>query len=262
MTALKSAAIAAIAALTLFDVVAAEAADLGSRQAPAGTVIAMPADLWTGFYLGGHLGYGSGLSAWDYRETGTSVLRAAERGTMRGAFGGLQGGYIRQIGQLVLGLEVDASAGGISGRINNGDGDCSLFSAFVCQTRVNFLGTLRGRAGIAIDRALLYVTGGAALGNFRHREYDVAQPGVTIGRFNTTRIGAAVGAGLEYAVTANITVKVEYLYYNFGTALQMSGTGSGLAGTGLDSRTRNDLHTVRVGMNYLFSTGGALVARD
>ncbi|MFX7849729.1 hypothetical protein ABTK11_21715, partial [Acinetobacter baumannii] len=66
MSSLKSATFAATVALTLFDVAAAEAADLGSRRAPVAAMIAAPADLWTGFYLGGHLSYRQDNSRFSY----------------------------------------------------------------------------------------------------------------------------------------------------------------------------------------------------
>ena len=68
-----------------------------------------------------------------------------------------------------------------------------------------------------------------------------------------TRVGWTLGAGVEYAVTQNWTVKAEYSYYNFGTRT----LGPTYAGT-----VRSDAHTVKLGVNYLFSTGpSAVVAR-
>jgi outer membrane immunogenic protein len=66
-------------------------------------------------------------------------------------------------------------------------------------------------------------------------------------------MGWTVGAGVEYALTQNWTAKVEYSYANFGTRT--------LAAP-LCCTARTDIHTVKLGVNYLFSTGpSAVVAR-
>ncbi|MCZ8316453.1 outer membrane protein [Phreatobacter sp.] len=226
----------------------AQAADLGVPRSPVAAAVLAPAFNWTGFYVGAHVGYATGTSSWRFTPPGT------ERNTRpAGVFGGVQLGYNWQINQAVLGLEADIGLGGVSN---------TRFCpnpAFTCGTRVDFLSTIRARAGFAMDRALLYVTGGLAIDQFRHRT-SVAATGALWGSYNVTRVGLAVGAGVEYAVAQNWTVKAEYLYHTFGSSTQAAGVGA------LDqisaTRIRSDLHTFKLGVNYLFSTGpSAVVAR-
>jgi len=96
---------------------------------------------------------------------------------------------------------------------------------------------MRGRAGYAFDRILIYGTGGGAFGN--------VQAGST-GSFDTgTQIGWTVGAGVEFAFTPNLTGKVEYLYVDLGN---FSCNVNCAAGTSV-TFTEN---VVRAGINYKF----------
>ncbi len=105
---------------------------------------------------------------------------------------------------------------------------------------------------------MIYGTGGVAFGNFRNRTF--AAPTVTqIGSYSTSRVGYALGAGVEYAWTPNVTTKLEYMYYDFGSSTQLASAGS-LDPTN-NVRIRNNVHTVKIGLNYLFSTGPGLMAR-
>ena len=78
------------------------------------------------------------------------------------------------------------------------------------QTQSDWLATVRGRAGYAFDRILIYGTGGGAFGN--------VQAGVRrAGPFSSsTQTGWTAGAGVEFAFTPNLTAKVEYLYVDLG----------------------------------------------
>ena len=81
----------------------AMAADLPLKAPAAKTVYD-----WTGFYLGGHVGYGGGSFG-----PGTHPL--PEQGVLfphsiTGLIGGYQAGYLRQLSSgVVLGIEADAS---------------------------------------------------------------------------------------------------------------------------------------------------------
>jgi outer membrane immunogenic protein len=228
----------------------AHAADLAPPRQPVAAEVIAPVWTWTGFYAGAHIGYGWGKANWNFVQAGTFVSPSTN-----GIFGGAQIGYNYQINQIVVGLEADASAADLHGWRS-----CPV-AAFTCASRVNFLGSLRGRVGYAFDRALVYATAGLGIGSFRNRTY-VAAPVTLFGTYNTTRVGLAVGAGVEYAVMPNWTVKAEYMYYHFGSGTQLAGPGSLDGVGGSDVRVRNDVHTLKLGVNYLFSTGpGAIAAR-
>ncbi len=238
------------AALSTTSPMGAFAADLGvPRQPVAESVVAVPvAFSWTGFYAGAHVGYGWGRSNWGFSPAGTFVAPSTN-----GVFGGLQLGYNYQINNVVLGIEGDASAADMSGW------NFCPNPAFTCASRTNFLGSIRGRLGYAWDRTLIYATGGVAFGNFRHRTFDAATV-TQVGSFSNSRVGYALGAGLEYAWTPNVTTKLEYMYYDFGSSTQLAGAGA--LDPVNDTRIRTNVHTVKIGLNYLFSTGpGAVAAR-
>src|SRR5216117_434739 len=63
-----------------------------------------PAFDWSGFYIGGHTGYGRGASS----AVLTDPLLAASSGTFGGVIGGVQAGYnVRLPSGLLLGVEAD-----------------------------------------------------------------------------------------------------------------------------------------------------------
>ncbi|MBX9990591.1 outer membrane protein [Phreatobacter oligotrophus] len=207
----------------------AQAADLGVPRSPVAAAVVAPAFSWTGFYVGAHAGYGFGNS----RFVALGVFPTSVNGPLLGG----QVGFNYQINQIVLGVEADLAFAAITGRPGN-------FPAI--SHRTNMLGSLRARGGFAVDRALLYVTGGLG--------FQGAATAQTPGPAEKyTRMGWTLGAGVEYALTQNWTAKLEYSYYNFGTRT----LGPIYGGT-----VRSDIHTVKIGVNYLFSTGpSAVVAR-
>lgn len=207
----------------------AQAADLGVRRVEVPSAIAAPGFSWTGFYVGAHAGYGWG------RSTAITIFGAQFPMNTSGAMVGAQLGYNYQINSVVLGVEADLSYAAIGGHIDP------------LTARNNMLGSVRARAGLAVDRSLFYVTGGLGIQNASFTS------GALLGAEKYTRVGWTIGAGYEYAITNNWTVKAEYMYYNFGTRT----LGPIYAGT-----LRSDVHTVKLGVNYLFSTGpSAVVAR-
>lgn len=170
------------------------AADLPAK-APVYTkapVYVDPGYDWTGFYVGGNVGYSWGnsnstLSLID-PGTGTTLNSTATKFHMDGVIGGGQIGYNWQSGKWVFGLEADIQA---SGQAGNGSAVCAGGTAAVLNSAcaighigdttpfnvpafpvtsnlaesLDWFGTVRGRIGGLVDpRVLLYVTGGLAYG--------------------------------------------------------------------------------------------------
>ena len=222
----------------------AHAADLGAPRAPIAAAIVAPAFSWTGICVGLNAGYGWG----SY--TQFSPLGLGSTISPKGFVGGAQIGYNYQINNFVLGLEADIQSGPRGSLPVGSAGPFWTCTTGPCVANINWFGTVRGRAGVAADRALFYVTGGLAYGGFNGGILNSAQAG------SSTKVGYTLGAGLEYAFTPNVTAKLEYLYTNLGTA------DFGTDGAGNRFSARGNFHTVRVGVNYLFSTGpSAVVAR-
>jgi outer membrane immunogenic protein len=206
---------------------AAAAADM-SRPAPVPyypkAPVMAPIYNWTGFYFGIEGGGGFGSSSWD---------RTGSRDIGGGLIGGTVG-YNWQFGQAVAGVEGDFGWADINGSTNT---NC----AAGCKTSDSWLGTARGRLGYAADRFLPYVTGGAAFGDIR---------GQTPGFASSTndKIGWTLGAGLEAALVANWTAKVEYLYVDLGSFNCGLNCGGGLVNDNVSFHT----NILRAGLNYRY----------
>jgi len=232
-----------LASVALFGLTAAaSAADLPSRVAPA-PVAVVPVFTWTGFYVGAQAGYAWGDSDSRLFVGGVDVTAAAfPDGTdydTDGFVGGVHAGYNVQFGSFVVGVEGDIEAASI-------DGDRSFTDLGVAaSTDIDFQGSLRARAGVAFDRALLYVTGGLAFANIENTYTDIGT-GDSVS-FDDTEWGWTLGAGVEYAVTNNLSVRGEYRYTKFD---DVENVIDGLGTVEQDS----DFHTVRVGVSYKFGT--------
>ena len=216
-----------LATISLFALSAtgALAADLPRPLPAKAPVVYAPMFNWTGFYVGINGGYGFGNSEWNGR--------AADVDTSGGLVG-LTVGYNWQTGPWVFGLEGDANWSDIRGSFAN-----ALCPAG-CETRNNWLGTARGRVGYAItDRIMPYVTGGVAVGDIR------ANP-VGFAGVRDTNAGWTIGAGVEAAITQNVTAKLEYLYVDLGN-VACSAASCGVA-TNVDFTA----NIVRGGVNFKF----------
>jgi outer membrane immunogenic protein len=223
---------------------AALAADLPPRApAPVYKPAPPPIFTWSGFYIGLHAGGGFGSKDWS-----DPVFGGLGSHDVSGAIAGGQLGFNIQTGPLVFGVEADASWAGLKGSHN-----ILLIPGVTAETKVDFVGTLTGRAGVAFDMALLYVKAGGA---WAHDKYDINLAGVVGASASETRWGWTVGAGLEYAFSPNWSAKVEYNYLDFGTKDVTFTAIGGLTGRGdIDQ----DLHLIKAGFNFRF--GGPLYAR-
>ena len=198
--------------------ITAGAADLPSTKSAPAAVYAPPIFTWTGFYVGGSVGYGATNNTVTHYDAGSGCWWSCGRlqglrDVGQGVIGGLDAGYNYQIGSVVVGLETDISAQSGSGSFNTFC-QTSGYCDYTQRNRVSALGTVRGRVGYAFDRALLYVTGGLAYGHVSNYVKDNNDPGYWNG--SKWRAGYTLGAGLEYAVTNNWSIKAEGLYYNLG----------------------------------------------
>ena len=137
--------------------------------------------------------------------------------------------------------------------------------ACVLDQKLEWFGTVRGRAGIlATPRVLFYATGGLAYGSIKTSAAlaGVTNGGVAIASFGSstdTRFGWTVGAGVEGKITQNWSAKLEYLYMDLGSF--NGGTYTLDPGNTIGIRTNSDFrdHILRAGINYTF--GGPVVAR-
>ena len=271
---------------------AAFAADLPARTYTKAPMMS-PVFSWTGFYVGGHVGAGWGTteSNLDVGKTLVSngidpislalVLPLAQT-QMSGFLGGVQAGYNWQSGIMVFGIEGDFSGADIKG-----NAPCLLI--LNCGTKVDWTADITGRLGATVgDRGLLYVKGGAAwinrkfsIGNsvavaggggggrpFAVTDGDggvFSAGGAINGSVTNTRLGALLGAGIEYSVTSNWSVKLEYDYMDFGSQnvnVPVVASGgycypagvchSGSFAFNANVNLKDAVNAVKVGANYHF----------
>lgn len=233
---------------------------------------------WTGFYVGANVGYGFGNDHDLMTETlgglSTATSDPGSSVTPKGALGGLQLGYNWQGSpHWLVGFEADLqgsaqtdTACGPLTCINQtaapGGGGTNFLTV---QHQLDYFGTLRGRIGAVKDNVVYYATGGAAFGHVRQtvnvNSSQTTPPIFASGSTSADMIGWTVGGGIEAALWGGWTAKAEYLYMNLGslnTTVDISSPatpGSSLATSG----TFRD-HIVRIGANYHFDTGPAVIA--
>jgi len=182
------------------------AADLPARTQPAAPVAYTTPFSWTGFYVGGELGwirtdpeYTTGAVL-----LGTPFVTSATTGK-DGLSYGVLAGYNYQMGNVVLGVEGDFQ-GWTVGKIRY-----TAITGDFLTAHSKWGGAIRGRLGYAADHLLFFVTGGAA---FVSNETSIPTTGITIGG-DDTRVGWTAGAGIDYAISNNWFTGVEYRYSQY-----------------------------------------------
>ncbi len=252
---------------------------------------------------------GAAAAPYDSQYNAAPSAFGALKGTdVVAALGGTIGYNHQLSNNVVLGLEADLSwmsrrsansASSASSYANSDNGYSGSNAATYTGARQqsisassgpSALGTLRTRVGYAFDRTLVFATGGLAIGRVKSATsaaynastaYTDTSYGGLSGATNTqgawagsnskTRVGWTIGAGVEHAVSNNVTLKVEALYYNLGkstvtangaAAYQDSGYGSGQnndsRGTGTGTaqaytvKQKVDGVVVRAGLNFKY----------
>ena len=188
----------------------AQAADMNyGARAPYTVTQPLNGYSWAGPYIGGNLGY-----AWG------SVANNPTKPS--GFAGGVQAGYNFQTGPWVFGIEGDIQASGAE----------QTFAPWKFSNP--WFGTLRGRAGYALNNVLFYGTGGLAFGELRANTFGLSE--------SHTNAGWTLGVGAEMGFAPNWSAKVEYLYVDLNN--------SNFVITGASNGYRFGL--VRAGVNYHF----------
>ena len=256
MTALKSALFGI--ALGLVSALTANAADLAAPVVAPVYIPSPPPFTWSGAYLGVTGGYANGFHSFD--DLGGAFLGypGLSNDQSKGFAGGGTLGINWQTGSLVYGLETDLSW--LSNKATYVDPNGAITNFYPSETnRLNDLGTVRGRFGLAVDRTLLYLTAGLAYGDVANTAlYNSAKfPTSNTPYFNidSMRIGWVAGSGLEYALAPNWTVKGEAIYaqLNTTTATWTSpGSQTFPANAVYNVRFNTSVAVVRVGLNYKF----------
>jgi high affinity Mn2+ porin len=218
------------------------AADLPAKafgkRAPVSTIYD-----WTGFYLGGHVGYGAGsLGGGANPLLNQAVIFPA---SITGLFAGFQGGYRYQfLNHLVLGLEGDVSFP------NAVDPLKQIPAPF--NSVLDTFGSVRAVGGVAIGRWLPYVTAGAAWARTHVNVNEI--DGITVATAPIhSHFGWTAGAGVELQIEGPWSAKLEYDYVDLGRRNFV------VANAPLGNVTVNpSFHQVKAGLNYNFWDAPAL----
>jgi outer membrane immunogenic protein len=219
----------------------------------------------------------------DYAVTASLVSSGTQSAGSAGGFtGGGQVGYGYRMGSFVGGIEADIQ--GVAG--SGGGGSVSraipvlganqlnhaIATTFSARGSLDYLGTVRGRIGyLVIPTLLVYGTGGFAYGGVNLNVggisallpsvagFDIFGPGFS--SFSGTQTGWTAGGGLEWMFMPSWSAKVEYLYYDLGSARANVGittvtlNGGLLWSNATTATARFNGNIVRAGLNYHFNWG-------
>ena len=189
---------------------------------------------WTGFYIGGHTGYGRGSTS----AVLSDPLIATTGGVFSGVIGGVQAGYnVRLPSGLLLGIEADMT---FSNYLTSNSVVSSLTTARSGVTeQLDYAGTARGRIGYTSGPWLAYTTGGFAWAG--ERFLNTPAIGNNEKQINV-RLGWAAGAGLEYAFAPHWSLRLEYLYSQYERANVRFPSGT-------QYNSSLDFQQIRIGLN-------------
>ncbi len=200
---------------------------------------------WTGAYLGGQFGYGTGGFG-----PGTQPLPlqgVVFPSSITGLTGGGQIGHNRHLtDRLVVGAEADIWFGSPL--------DLPRRAVAPFNTSFDYVATARGRLGYSYGPWLPYVTAGLAIGGTHVHPNDAS--GNPVSQLSRHHAGWTAGAGVEWLVGGAWSAKADYSYVSLGARAY------DLGGFGLPAiEVRPDIHTVRFGLNYhLWDAPGAIAA--
>ena len=219
------------------------AGSVKAADQPKPIIVQNPLADWSGFYVGGHVGYGRGNGRDMLFDPGPSAADSA----FGSLFGGTQFGYNYLLpSRLLLGIEGDIS---FPNYLDDGIVASRSTPSSAVTEKLDFVSTVRGRAGYTFGHWLFYATGGLAWSQARFLE-DSNSTG-NEDKVLRMRSGWALGAGAELAIAPGWSARLEYLYDRLGKA-----GGTFPLGTGYESTTV-DLNSVRIGLNRRLDWTGA-----
>ena len=226
---------------------------------------------WSGVYVGLHMGYGWGAADTTLTPQPTAdifIVLAPQKQSPdpRGVLGGAQIGYNWQKGIFVIGGETDFSFSDMKGTTvigpitqNNGTPFPGAGNNITVHQDTDWVGTVRLRVGVnPAPKVLLYGTGGLAYGRVNYsantdfRPVGTEQYPASVTR---TKMGWTAGAGAEFAINRNWSVKTEYLFYDLGSE---SATANPVIpfvppeAFRIGYKWETAAHTGRIGLNFRF----------
>jgi outer membrane immunogenic protein len=229
----------------------------GAADLPAKVPAVMPTYVsaynWSGFYIGGNFGYGNTDADWTNKESSPAAtfFDAVPGDTfshgMSGIMGGGQIGYNYQAGQWVFGIEAMLDAAAIKGSYDYTSAFAAADDQF--EARIDSLLTVTARLGYAWDNVLFYGKAGIATARIKASVTDDVPAFTGAGNDSQWRTGPTVGVGIEYGITRNLSLAVEYDYTHLGSGSYQLGGGAGSYVWDVDVR---NISQVTGKLNYRF----------
>ena len=245
-------------ALTTSAALASGAALAADLRMPVKAVPVVPSFSWTGCFAGLNAGALSTRLNHTVEVVGIPPvpLDFGSSGRDTGFLGGVQAGCNYQFDpNWVIGLEGDINYADTNrdGPFRFSRGSEDVVGSL--STRLRWLSTVRGRLGPTWGHTFLYVTGGLAIGKVESTIAATTTFGLDTsysGSYSQTRIGGTIGAGIEHAFNDRASVKLEYLYFNLGSAgYGVNPALAGIAQWNASTKVSGDI--LRVGFNVKLS---------
>jgi outer membrane immunogenic protein len=261
-TRIVAAAVAALAVATIAQLAPVQAADMAVPGSYYPAISPPPPAIydWTGIYIGGHVGGGILTDSVSQSTVTTTTQNIASSGDLRpsGVLGGAQLGANYEFVPWVVGIEGSWTDSSISGSTLLSCPSCvnPTASTTVLTPQERFtsqalwFAALTGRVGYAANDWLFYAKAGGAWMHVDYTEDLLANSGATANTQSLTdnRTGFTVGLGIEFGLTENLSGKIEYNFYDFGSR-NYNFLFTPMA-------VRSDLNTLTAGLNYRFNWSG------
>ena len=228
------------------------AADLPYAKAPSAATAVYD---WTGVYVGAFGGGAFGNhNVNNALGSSSPFTNFTANYSSQGGLAGGEAGYNWQSGMYMVGIEGDLFWSGVRGNDASQIAAGNFAITSVDADNLRWGGTVRVRGGFTVDRWLMFFTGGYAFGNIQHTNTD---PVNGVDRFTVHANGLTAGGGIAYAITNNVSTKIEYRYYNFNGYHR---PGNPLTPNGqLPYTTETTYSVVTLGLDFKF--GGPVVAK-
>jgi opacity protein-like surface antigen len=226
-------------------------------KAPVVKAQSPPPYNWTGLYVGGIAGAQLGATNWLFQSPSPTIFGSTvSAGTqsspsIAGFLAGGEAGFNFQFGSWIFGLEGD----GAWTNAHGAQGCLSLFSlapnTFTCSDNIDTLATGTARFGFAWDRTLFYLKGGGA---WTREDYavtcNISPNCFVLSPFTVSdqRLGWTVGAGVEFGLSSNWSVKAEYGYLDFGARTLTDSAGDVF-------QVKENISQIKIGVNYRWFPG-------
>lgn len=201
-----------------------------------------------GFSIGVNAGITAGISDVDKLKTeDTQTTQKTEKRQASGGLAGFEIGYhYKFANNVVVGAVADYQWTNYGVFSSESEQSAAEAEREKLTIGIPQFGTVRARVGYQFGSFMPYITGGLAYGRATYREAVMPLEAEKVPATNqATKTGYAVGAGIEYALTSQIALKVEYLFVDLGTISAFSSETGRV-------KAPLDMNIGRVGISYHF----------